>query len=151
MRTNIGGKFISLLNKHFPSNSPLHTLFNTKNIKVSYKTTKNMSAIVNNHNRRILSNSQEVHNRPGCNCRDGKDACPLRGKCLDKEMIYKAEVKQAKGRPVIMGRQQELLRRGFMVMSVTSATGQKQTPPHSLDFFGGSETMEKIRRSLGQK
>ena len=62
-----------------------------------------MSAIVINHNRRIFSNAQEIQYRAGCNCRDGKDACPLRGKCLDKEMICKAEVKSSQGKAQYYG------------------------------------------------
>ena len=97
VRTNVGGKFISLLKKHFPRTSPLHSIFNTKKIKVSYKTTKNMSAVISNHNKRILSSSRAVQNNPGCNCRDGEDTCPMGGKCLDREMVYKAEVKTSQG------------------------------------------------------
>ena len=51
VRTNVGSKFISLLKKHFPRNSPLYCIFNCKKVKVSYKTTRNMNAVVAVHNK----------------------------------------------------------------------------------------------------
>ena len=31
-------------------------------------------------------------NSPNCNCRKGVQSCPLRGECLSKSTIYRAEV-----------------------------------------------------------
>ena len=98
IRTNIGGKFISLVKKHFPRSSPLYRIFNTKKIKVSYKTTSNMASVINTHNRRVLSSNKQVEGvRKGCNCRTGVANCPFNGSCLDKGMIYKAEVTSSWG------------------------------------------------------
>ena len=38
VRTNVPAKFLYLVRKPFPPSSPLHTIFNTKKIKVSYST-----------------------------------------------------------------------------------------------------------------
>ena len=42
VKTNIAGRFISLLKKHFPPKSDLYHLFNDKKMKVSYSTCPNM-------------------------------------------------------------------------------------------------------------
>ena len=55
VRTNVGAKFISLVKKHFPKSSPLYPIFNTKKLKVSYKTTSNMSLVIKSHNKKVLS------------------------------------------------------------------------------------------------
>ena len=98
IRTNVGGKFISLVKKHFPKSSPMHSIFNTKKLKVSYKTTPNMSSIIKAHNRKTLFGRMENPDKQGCNCRGGIANCPMRGECLDKSMIYKAEVTTTMGK-----------------------------------------------------
>ena len=55
IRTNVAAKFISLVRKHFPKSSPLHSIFNTKKFKAAYKTTSNMASLIKNHNKMILS------------------------------------------------------------------------------------------------
>ena len=97
VRTNVGSKFISLLKKHFPRNSPLYCIFNCKKVKVSYKTTRNMNAVVAVHNKQVLSSKDDFQSDSGCNCRGGVETCPMRGKCLEREMIYKAEVRTNQG------------------------------------------------------
>ena len=92
VRTNVGGKFLSLVKKHFPKSSPMYSIFNSKKSKVSYKTTTNMSSFIKAHNRWILSDRLVDTAKQGCNCREGVNNCPLRGDCLDKSMVYKADV-----------------------------------------------------------
>ena len=92
IRTNVGGKFISLVKKHFPKSSPLHSIFNTKKLKVSYRTTPNMSSVIKALNKKILSGMVVDNSRKGCNCRGGLAVCPIQGNCLDKSTVYKAEV-----------------------------------------------------------
>ena len=67
IRTNVGGKFISLVKKHFPKSSPLHSIFNTKKLKVSYRTTPNMSSVIKALNKKILSGMVVDNSRKGCN------------------------------------------------------------------------------------
>jgi hypothetical protein len=71
VRTNVGAKFISLVKKHFPRSSPLYPIF---------------------HNKKVLSGGVVENAKKGCNCRGGITTCPMLGSCLDKSMIYKAEV-----------------------------------------------------------
>ena len=103
VRTNIAGKFISLLRKHFPQNSLLYKIFNTKKVKVSYKTTRNMQSIIKSHNMKVISRNHRYQQNQGCNCRDGPDSCPFRGNCLDTEMVYKAEAKTTSGSRIYYG------------------------------------------------
>ena len=51
-----------------------------------------MSLVIKSHNKKVLSGSVVENARKGCNCRGGITTCPMRGSCLDKSMIYKAEV-----------------------------------------------------------
>ena len=43
VKTNIGARFLHLINKHFPKGHRFHKLFNRNNLKVSYSTTRNMA------------------------------------------------------------------------------------------------------------
>ena len=92
VETNVAKSFLCLIDKHFPKSHNLHKIFNRNNLKVSYSCTTNMGNIIKNHNRKILNE----HNEPDssqkrCNCRN-KDLCPLDGKCLTNNVIYKATV-----------------------------------------------------------
>ena len=94
LKTNIGKQFLSLIDKHFPTNNHLSIALNRHNIKLSYSTTKNMEAIIAAHNRKILNPRKE--NIDGtdekCNCRL---TCPIPEGCRKKAVVYKAEVKGA--------------------------------------------------------
>ena len=50
----------------------------------------NVLNIIQAHNRQILRTENKTDTRE-CNCRQN-DLCPLQGKCLEKEVIYRAEV-----------------------------------------------------------
>ena len=100
VQTNIGKKFLNLVNKSFPKGSKLHKIFNKNTIKLSYSCMANMQQIVSSHNSRILRNTLNPSNNNAnsntnkdCNCR--RQACPLDGKCLSKSLIYQATVKRA--------------------------------------------------------
>ena len=93
VKTNVGGKFLRLLDTHFPKGHTLHQIFNKNTVKVSYSCMKNMDAIANSHNHKLIQQSkpQDADTRPKCNCRQ-KDQCPLRGNCLESSVVYKATV-----------------------------------------------------------
>jgi hypothetical protein len=57
-----------------------------------------MSALIKSHNKMILSNNTVKDTMKGCNCRDGVASCPMGGNCLDKSMVYKAEVSTSRGK-----------------------------------------------------
>ena len=97
VETNVAKSFLCLIDKHFPKSHKLHKIFNRNNLKVSYSCTTNMGNIIKNHNRKILNE----HNEPDssqkrCNCRN-KDLCPLDGKYLTNNVIYKATVTTSSG------------------------------------------------------
>ena len=84
--TNIGKKFLDLIEKHFPQQHKLRKLFNKNNVKISYSFMRNMNAIINAHNIRVL-NPNRNETEGTCNCRDAKQ-CPVDGKCLATGSLY---------------------------------------------------------------
>ena len=92
VKTNVGKSFICLVKKHFPKEHKLNKIFNTNTLKLSYSCTANMARVIKQHNAKILSSSDPSTTTSRlCNCRD-KGSCPLDGKCLEKCIVYKAEV-----------------------------------------------------------
>lgn len=93
VKTNIGKKFLSLVDKHFGS-SNLKKYFNRNTIKLSYSCMPNIGTIISGHNRRILEEKKYVDlQNVNCNCRGTTISCPLDGNCLKKSIIYKADVR----------------------------------------------------------
>ena len=93
METNIAKTFIKLIYKHFPNTSKFHkTMFNMNNVKVSYSCLLNFANMIKSHNNRILSEEKNL-DQPKCNCRQ-KNTHPLKGHCLDKELIYRSNLKE---------------------------------------------------------
>ena len=92
VKTNIGKTFLKLADRHFPPGSTLHQIFNRHTLKVSYSCTTNMRNLIKSHNSRVIQNNNRTSTaQKSCNCRK-KDACPLRGNCLVKSVVYKATV-----------------------------------------------------------
>ena len=93
--TNVGRKFLNLIDKHFPKGHILHKLFNRNNVKVSYCCMKNMSRIIKTHNESAIQKSEKNTTRPAknmqLNCRK-PNVCPLMENYLFKSIIYKATV-----------------------------------------------------------
>ena len=97
--TNIGHKFLALVDKHFPKDHELRKIFNRNTIKISYSCMNNTKQIIDNHNKRILTTSTQTNDaaaantkeRKTCNCRQ-KNNCPLNGNCLQPSVIYQATV-----------------------------------------------------------
>ena len=50
VKTNIGARFLKLVDHHFPINNPLRKIFNRNTLKVSYKCTPNLANIISSHN-----------------------------------------------------------------------------------------------------
>ena len=89
--TNVGKKFLTLIDKHFPVHHKYRKLFNRNNLKVSYSCMSNMESIIKKHNTKILNKKTQTTDKK-CNCRI-KENCPLGGECLKKDIVYKATVK----------------------------------------------------------
>ena len=75
VRTNIGAKFLRLIDKCFPKQHGLRKIMNRNSIKISYKCMPNFKVEINRHNKKVMKNEQEPPPSPGCNCRD--HPCPL--------------------------------------------------------------------------
>ena len=96
VKTNLGKKFLGIIDKCFPPNHPLNKIFNRHTLKLSYSCMPNMKTIISAHNKKILSQDTAT---PGptqqqertCNCRK-KPECPLEGKCLQANVVYQASV-----------------------------------------------------------
>ena len=90
LKTNVGQKFLRLLDKHFPKGCALYLLIHRSKVKLSYRCVPNMGDQINKHNSNILrSKPKELK----CNCRDQAE-CPLpgNGKCRTDKVIYRATV-----------------------------------------------------------
>ena len=55
--TNIGNKFLALVDEHFPKDHKLRKIFNRNTIKISYSCMNDTKQIIDNHNKRILTAS----------------------------------------------------------------------------------------------
>ena len=90
--TNIGRRFLGLIDKHFPRGSELGKLFNRNNVKISYSCTKSIKAIITSHNQKLLNPMTNLNQRL-CSCpRTRAHNCPLGGKCLNSNIIYSSKV-----------------------------------------------------------
>ena len=91
VKTNIGEKFLKLIDKHFPPSNPLSKIVNRNSVKLSYRTTPNMAKIISANNSKILKQLENKPEKRTCSC--PKNAtCPLDGKCLTDNLIYQATV-----------------------------------------------------------
>ena len=61
-------------------------------MKISYSCSKNLKAIIQAHNQKILSeNTQLQTEEKKCNCqKNRKNKCPLNGHCVQANVIYQA-------------------------------------------------------------
>ena len=91
VKTNVGGQFLKLLDKHFPTSNPLNKILNRKNTKISYRTTSNMKNLISAHNQKVIKSSEYSAVKRMCNC--NKPPCPLQGRCLTDNLVYQATVK----------------------------------------------------------
>ena len=98
VKTNVGKKFLRIIDTSFSNDNPLKKLFNRSTVKVSYKTMPNMSSIVSSHNTRLLNSDSTQQQEEGCNCKDGPDTCPLNpAECKKSSVIYVGSVTSTEG------------------------------------------------------
>ncbi|GFO44660.1 inositol hexakisphosphate and diphosphoinositol-pentakisphosphate kinase 2 [Plakobranchus ocellatus] len=92
--TNIGKKFLTLINTCFPKTNILLKVINRNTIKISYSCMPNVKSIITAHNKSVLAQKNtRAESTAQCNCRDRK-ACPLENNCLQDSIIYQATVTQ---------------------------------------------------------
>ena len=89
VKTNIGRKFLALLEEFFPKGDPLHKYLNRSTVKLSYRTMGNLKNHIEKHNARLLR--KDDRSEKGCNCRN-KVNCPVDGKCQETSLVYQADV-----------------------------------------------------------
>ena len=89
--TNIGAKFLKIIDTCFPPCHPLHKIINRNTVKVSYRCMPNMRQVLSRHNTKIAK-QQDQQTPPGCNCRGGQAGCPLDGACQTSSLVYEATV-----------------------------------------------------------
>ena len=87
--TRIGQYFLHLIDTHFPKTHIFNKTFNRNKVKVSYSSMQNIKGIINNHNRNILHQNNEIKDE--YNCRN-KKYCPLGGKCLSPNIVYQGKI-----------------------------------------------------------
>eukprot|EP00116_Pleurobrachia_bachei_P002966 sb/3463228/ len=101
VETDIGRRFLHLIDRHFPPSHPLHKILNRNSVKVSYSCMKNMDRIIKAHNKNLVSkhvradNPEPISPRT-CNCTRG-NLCPLDGNCLVEGVVYLAALRSETG------------------------------------------------------
>ena len=96
VQTNVGQKFLQLIDKCFPKNHPLRQICNRNTLKIGYRCTPNIGAAISAHNSKLLE-PKEKNAINTCNC-DRKEDCPVQGKCLESEVIYRATITEEGGK-----------------------------------------------------
>ena len=100
VRSDIGHRFLALLDKHFPKDHKLRKIFNCDTIKIFYGCKNNTRQIIANHNKRNLNSSKHIDDTADntntkdtktCSCRQ-KNTCPLNGNCLQSSLTYQATI-----------------------------------------------------------
>ena len=93
VKTNIGKKFLGIIDKCFPQNHPLHKICNRNTIKLSYSCMPNVQSIIQNSNKmkQNENNESQPMETKDCNCKI-KNQCPVNGQCRRKNIIYQATV-----------------------------------------------------------
>ena len=102
VKTNIGAKFLKLIDKHFPKSNPLHGVFNRNKVKMSYRITPNLKKIIAAQNSKVIKQSENSDQTRTCNCPRTK-TCPLQGKCLLDNVVYQATVKSDNSEETYVG------------------------------------------------
>ena len=55
VKTNLGRKFLNIIDRCFPNGHPLHKIFNKHTLKLNYSCMPNMKSIISSHNKAVLS------------------------------------------------------------------------------------------------
>ena len=92
VKTNVGGKFLKILDKCFPKGHILRKILNRNTVKISYRCMPNMTKFLSKHNSQISRPNRPPQTRTSmCNCQK-KDECFLPGRCLTDKVVYTATV-----------------------------------------------------------
>ena len=75
--TNVGGRFLKIIDKCFPPTNPLNKIINRNKVKMAYKKMPYMKEIIGRHNMEVTRNGNVPQYPLGCNCRGGWVCAPL--------------------------------------------------------------------------
>ena len=94
VETDIGRKFLNLVDKHFTKRHRLYKIINRQTVKVSYSCMGNMERLIKGHNRKLLHEHTRGEKKDArkCNC-SNRESCPLKGDCLQQGVVYLAKLK----------------------------------------------------------
>ena len=121
--TNVGKKFLSILDKCFPPGHACHKLLNRQTVKVSYRTMPNLGHIIAGHNNKIIGKGDEAKPTRTCSCpKKDKPNCPLGGHCLADNIIYQAKIKALPPKRVMLEDEEERDPRVTMVQTYLGRT-----------------------------
>ena len=96
VKTNVGAKFLRIINKNFQPNHPLQKILNKNTIKVSYRCMPNLKNHIDKHNSKVL-NQERSNNQTEvrCSCRGNrKETCPIPGKCTTPSVVYRTTIRR---------------------------------------------------------
>ena len=82
--TNVGKRFLNLIDEHFPKSNKLHAVFNITTVKVGYSWTQNISTMIKSHNKKVVN--KDFKELKSCSCRV-KSEFPLNGQFQATDMI----------------------------------------------------------------
>ena len=71
VKTDLGRKFLKIIDKIFKKSHPLRKIFNRSCMKISYQTSPNLAQIIANHNAKILKKGV-LKPEKDCTCRKNK-------------------------------------------------------------------------------
>ena len=96
VETNIGNKFLQLVEQCFTMGHPMRKIFNRNTVKISYSCMPNMDRMIQSSNKAMLAKNRSEGSTDStqsklCNCRKGT-ICPVNGQCLKTNLIYRATV-----------------------------------------------------------
>ena len=111
VRTDIGRKFLRMVDRHSPRGHRYAKIFNRNTLKLSYSCMPNMATVIKNHINSVLKSAASNTNS-GCNCTN-KSACPLNGECLTACITCAATVNIGNTEKVYYGSTQGPFKRRF--------------------------------------
>lgn len=102
--TDIGKKFLNIVNSAFGKKHPLRKIFNRNTLKISYSCMPSLEKKISAHNKSVLrkNNNTTPIDQKTCSCRS-KANCPLNGVCLTRNIIYQATVESNTDKQTYIG------------------------------------------------
>lgn len=96
VKTNLGKEFFKIVDRNFGPQHPYHQILGKNNIKLSYSCMRNIKGTIQGINNRLLRRDEDnTATSRTCNCRN-RSECPLEGKCLAENVVYKATVQTSR-------------------------------------------------------